>query len=223
MRKLTYCIVLLLCAQVAAAQPAPTRTVPFEGEIVYTVTATGDQSKPFRHMLPTHQKTWLKALCARTQTYGGFVNQTFVYDGFAGATYLLLADSQQAVAVPTVDVRPVVTREPEIVTIAGYRCQKYKVTQCAGRSYNAFVQYVWTTTELRTGVGGPQARGCYVFADVPGFPLKIQTPVTPDGEFDWTLTAQKVTPTCVDLADVLPPATYSKVPFNPNMPVVPAP
>lgn len=195
----------------------------FEGSITYAITAEGDQAKPFARMVPKTQTIWLKDLCARTQTIGGLVNQTFVYDGFAGATYLLVPDSLQAIAVPAADLRPAITREAEVLTIVGYRCQKYKISMCVGRIYNPFVVYVWMAADLRVGVGGPLAKGLYLYNDLMGFPLKIQTPVTPDGDWQWTLTATAVSRQCVNISNLMLPATYTIVAPDPNRAVVPVP
>ena len=73
------------------------------------------------------------------------------------------------------DVKPEITKEDEVITIQGHKCQKYKVVMSVDD--NEVTQYLWVTKDIKISKPkGAKNNGNGMFVEgIDGFPLKKMT------------------------------------------------
>ncbi len=210
---------LLLTAGIAFAQ------TPFQGTLKYDFKFLGEGIEAYEAMLPTGMEINVLKKDILTEVKGGMVAMMMgrtLSKTKKGVSYMI-KDSEETIYVmdpkkmkkdddgeePEVD--PVITKEDESITIAGYECQKYKVIQ--GES----TAYVWSTDKFvmpksknATGGGGGMG-GMISMKGISGTPLKIMT--TQMG-MTVTITASDINMTAPEKSMFKLPKGYSKEPFD---------
>ncbi len=188
----------------------------FEGKITYRVSLSGPEAHPYKRMLPERHTLWLSQRGARTLVESQLFQQSIIFDAWEAKTYML-TDSGSYMVPPQLPYVVKVLRGAETKMIAGYPCRKYTVTLCVPRSNTPLEQTLWVAPALLpTAPLHPGAAGLYLYAGIPGYPLQVESAVSPDADLVLTLTAERITPECVPMEPTqLPPNTYL-LPFNPR-------
>jgi hypothetical protein len=170
---------ILMFAAVAIAQN------PFQGTIKYEFKFMGEGIEAFQAMMPTGMELNVLKSDISTEIQGGMVAMMMgrtISKTKKGISYMI-KESEETIYVmdpkkmkneeEEVAEEPVVTKEDEVINIAGYECQKYKVVQGENTTY------VWATDKFvlpkGESSGGGGMSGMVNMKGVSGTPLKVST------------------------------------------------
>lgn len=158
---------------------------PFQGTIKYEFKFMGEGIEAFQAMMPTGMEINVLKSDISTEMQGGMVAMMMgrtISKTKKGIGYMI-KESEETIYVmdpkkmksdegEEVKEDPVVTKEDEVINIAGYECQKYKVVQGENTTY------VWATDKFilpqGTSTGGGMS-GMVNMKGVKGTPLKVST------------------------------------------------
>ncbi len=176
---------LLVIASTAFAQS------PFQGTIKYDFNMDGEGIEAYKAMLPTGMEITVLKTDVITEIKGGMAAMAMgrtITKTKTGISYMI-KDSEETIYVmdpakmkkegddDAAAADPTVTKEDEVLTIAGYECQKYTVVSQTPQGENT--SYLWTTDKFaipksEKSAGGGMS-GMLDAKGVPGTPLKIMT------------------------------------------------
>lgn len=222
-------LITMMLALVFATSAANAQEV-FQGTLQYDFKFSGEGIEQAQAMLPTGMQLQVRKSDVIVEMQGGMMAMMMgkiITYGKKGKTYMI-KDSEETIY--TMDPEkmkgddeeekadPVITKEDETLTIAGFECQKYKVV--AETAQGEVTQYVWVTDKIKMpeskggsgGVAGGMS-GSLSMKGLPGMPLKTmvnQGPVTV------IMTAKKVDNTMPDKSLFKLPKGYDKEEFDMN-------
>jgi Domain of unknown function (DUF4412) len=179
---------------------------PFQGTIQYKMDFAGEGVESMQAMLPTGMVIAVLKTDVMSELQGGMaamMSGRTITKTKNGISYTV-KDSEEKIYVtdpekmkgdgdPTeANIKPQVTKEDEVITIAGYECQKYKVVANTPRGEST-AYYVWTTDQFvipKSSHGaGSNISGMMNIEGVSGTPLKI---MAEQGPVTVTITADEV-------------------------------
>lgn len=214
----TFFWALLLISTTAFAQ------TNFQGTMKYDFNFMGEGIEAYQAMLPTGMELKVLKTDVLMEIQGGMAAMAMgrtLSKTKTGVTYMI-KDSEETIYVmdpkaakdeePTAD--PVVTKEDEVITIAGYECQKYKIVGQTPQGENT--SYVWVTDKFSipkssASGSGSGMSGMLDIKGVKGTPLKVMT--TQMG-MTVTVTTKEVSMTAPDKKLFKLPKGYAKEPFD---------
>ncbi|MFM2375287.1 MAG: hypothetical protein RLZZ165_384 [Bacteroidota bacterium] len=178
---------------------------PFQGTIQYKMDFIGEGMESMQAMFPTGMVIAVLKTDVMVELQGGMAAMMMgrtIMKTKKGISYMV-KDSEEKIYVmdpekmkgdedPTeANVKPQVTKEDEVITIAGYECQKYKVVTHTPQGEST--AFVWTTDQFaipKSSRGaGSSISGMMDMEGVSGTPLKI---MTEQGPVTVTFTADEV-------------------------------
>lgn len=186
-------LITLLLAIVFAAGAANAQE-SFQGTLKYDFKFSGEGVEQAQAMLPTGMEMKVRKSDMTVEMQGGMMAMMMgkiIVHGKKGKSYMI-KDSEETIYVMDPESMkddegdspdPTITKEDETVTIAGYECQKYKVTMETPQG--EVTQQVWVTDKIKLpqgsgGAGGGLTSGL-TMKGLPGLPLKTmvnQGPIT---------------------------------------------
>jgi hypothetical protein len=196
-----------------------------QGTLKYEFNFMGEGIEAYQAMLPTGMEMKILKTDVLVEIQGGMaamaMGRTLIKTK-TGVSYMI-KDSEETIYVmdPSKDPKeedatetdPTVTKEDEVITIAGYECQKYKVVAQTPEGENT--SYVWITDKFTTpkaeGGGGAGMSSMLDIKGVKGTPLKVMT--TQMG-MTVTVTVKEVIKTLPDKKLFKLPKGYAKEPFD---------
>jgi hypothetical protein len=219
-------LITMMLALVFATSAANAQEV-FQGTLQYDFKFSGEGIEQAQAMLPTGMKLQVRKSDMIVEMQGGMMAMMMgkiITYGKKGKSYMI-KDSEETIY--TMDPEklkgdddgdtpdPVITKEDETLTIAGYECQKYKVV--AETAQGEVTQYVWVTDKIKmpeskggSGMSGGMGANLSM-KGLPGMPLKTmvnQGPVTV------VMTAKKIDNTVLDKSLFKLPKGYDKEEFD---------
>ena len=206
-KKLTIVLFSVLCFNQLKAQDF------FSGSILFDLEYEGDMMEMFSAMMPSSYLFNFQESKMSFEMTGGVAalmgGMRFITDNTQGVTYMLSEkdkvayemkhqELQESLAGQSTQAKPEVKKLDEIITIAGYQCQKYEVITKADDGSTA-TQYMWVTPEIKVTQPGK-----YTIANMPnnfiaseeidGFPLKIISEIVSQGvQLTMVMTASEIT------------------------------
>jgi len=192
----------------------------FEGTIAYSFKLTGDMAEQVASFMPTGYTIKTKGNNSLVAMEGGMMAAmgTILHDGAADVTYMLDKTNKKALKMKAdkneVEPEVKVTKEAEVVEIAGYRCQKYKVIMTTDEG--SVTQYIWAASDLKvtpSKSGSGNMSGISFIKGIDGAPLKIVS--TQEQLGTMIITATKVTPENLDASLFRVPEGYKVEDFDP--------
>jgi hypothetical protein len=222
MKKISLLIgALFFSATIALGQAA------FQGTIKYDFKMMGEGIEAYQAMLPTGMEITVLKTDVISEIKGGMAAMAMgrtITKTKTGISYMI-KDSEETIYVMDPEkmkkdedpnepkTEPVVTKEDETITIAGYDCQKYKVVNQTPQGEST--AYLWTTDKFAipksaksTGSG---MSGMLDTKGVPGTPLKI---MTSQMGMTVTITANEVSTKAPSKALFKLPKGYAKEDFD---------
>ena len=164
---------------------------PFQGTIKYDFNMTGEGIEAYQAMLPTGMEITVLKTDVISEIKGGMAAMAMgrtITKTKTGISYMI-KDSEETIYVmdpakmkkdgdeDATETDPVVTKEDEVLTIAGYECQKYTVVSQTPQGEST--AYLWTTDKFSIPKSSKGANsgmsGMLDAKGVPGTPLKIMT------------------------------------------------
>jgi Domain of unknown function (DUF4412) len=196
----------------------------FQGTMKYEFNFMGEGIESYQAMLPTGMEMKVLKTDVLLEVQGGMAAMAMgrtLAKTKTGITYMI-KDSEETIYVmdPSKDKKdeepaadPVVTKEDEVITIAGYECQKYTVVSQSPQGEST--SYVWVTEKFsipKAAQGsGSGMSGMLDIKGVKGTPLKVMT--TQMG-MTVTITAKEISTTAPDKKLFKLPKGYAKEPFD---------
>lgn len=196
----------------------------FQGTIKYDFKFMGEGIEAYEAMLPTGMDMKVYKTDILVEVQGGMAAMAMgrtLSKTKTGISYMI-KDSEETIYVmdpaakkdeePAEPSKPVVTKEDEVITVAGYECQKYKVV--ANTPQGESTTYVWVTDKFVIPKSENSGGGMSGMLDVEGLngtPLKVMT--TQMG-MTVNLTASEVSTTVPDKKLFKLPKGYAKEPFD---------
>lgn len=201
---------------------------PFQGTLTYKMELLGEGMEAYQAMMPSAISISVLKSKTRLEYEGGMMAAmlgTMLTDNKKGITYMIKESDEMIYvmdpkkmnegAEDAPEAESVITKEDEVIDIAGYSCQKYKVVQNGPMGEQ--VSYAWVTDKYvmpkSEGSGAGMGGGMVSVKGLPGMPLKM---MTEQGPMTVALTAQKVDLTTPSKADFKLPKGYKQEPFDPN-------
>ncbi|MEM0995673.1 MAG: DUF4412 domain-containing protein [Bacteroidota bacterium] len=218
-------IITLLLAIVFSAGAA-TAQETFQGTLNYGFKFSGEGIEQAQAMLPTGMEMIIRKSDVIVEMQGGMMAMMMgkiLTLGKKGKTYMI-KDSEETIYVMDVEKmkddagdapKPKITKEDETLTIAGYECQKYKVTMETPQG--EMTQQVWVTDQIKLpkseGAGGPGGglTSGLTMEGLPGLPLKT---MINQGPITVIMTAKTVDPGVPDKKLFKLPKGYDKEEFD---------
>ena len=187
-KTLFYLLALLLMTGSAFAQK------PFEGTLTFDFKFLGEGADQIAAFAPTAMVYQVRGSDMTLEIQGGMMAAMMgkiLINGKTEETYMIkdaeqtayrIVQSEEDKAEEKTEIASKVTKEDEIITIMGYKCQKYKVVIDA--QGEEVTSYVWATEELK--ITPPKktdgmVKGSLNMKDVPGIPLKKMTTLNMGG------------------------------------------
>jgi Domain of unknown function (DUF4412) len=216
MRKLTALILACVATLAAWAQ------TPFQGTLNYSWKFMGEGVEQFEAMMPTGSVLKVRGKDSRFEMEGGMLSAMMgdiLAIGKKGEAYMLKDDESTAYKMKKDDkeegeeIAPVITKEDEVIQIAGYDCQKYSVTTSADGM--EITQYVWVNEKFTMPeAGGGGMLGATSVKGVKGLPMKI---MVNQGPMTMVMTVTSVDLTLPEKALFKVPKGYKIEDFDPAM------
>ena len=173
----------------------------FQGTITYDVKITGENANMYAGMMPNKYVFKIRNSEMRMRMEGGMMAGMFgdVLVDQSGSVFLINENKQSAQKVVNQanqkkeelnDTAIKVTKLGEVVTIAGKKCQKYKV-EINNSEKTKEVEWIWSCADMQITSSDKDAMMVPKLArkGIDGFPLKIMT--TKEG-MTMTMTATSV-------------------------------
>lgn len=224
MKKLiTYVLALVMTFGLVQAQET------FQGTLQYNFKMMGEGVEQYQAMLPTGMSMTVLKSDMIMEMQGGMMQMMMgkiLVQGKKGKSYMI-KDSEETIYVMDPEkmkqgdeddketAEPVITKEDEVVTIAGYECQKYKVE--VETAQGPATQYVWVTDklkmpEMKSSGGGLSGMSSGIsMKGLPGIPLKT---MSTQGPMTVIMTASKVDTKAPSKKLFKLPKGYSKEEFD---------
>lgn len=206
MKLLQYTLALLLIFngyKSLAQTGQASETSHFEGTIIYGFELSGDKASMLQSFLPENMTFRFRSTDMAMNIEGGIMSNmgNIIYKGEKNEAFMIDKSAQKVykLSSKSKDMKPqepVVVKEAEIITIAGYPCQKYKVAT-RDKEGKAQISYLWATEKLQLkkpaqNSGVAQQLQSFTIKGVKGVPLKMMNTQANLGTV--VLTATKVTP-----------------------------
>lgn len=221
MKKLfTFLFVIAVSVTALNAQDA------FQGTLKYDFKMMGEGVEQFQAMLPTGMEMAVRKSDMTVEIQGGMAAMMMgkiLVKGKKGKSYMI-KDSEETIYVMDPkknddgadDVKPEITKEDETINIAGYECQKYKVT--TETAQGPVTQYVWVTEKLKMPEmkGNASMGGMGSSLSVKGLPGMALKTMAVQGPMTIIVTATKVDKNVPDKSNFKLPKGYSKEEFDMN-------
>lgn len=197
----------------------------FEGRITYGIKMLGEGADQYAAFMPESYEYAISGDKISFKMNGGMVALMmgrFIVDQKAGVSYMI-KDSEQIAYKITADseenelTKPRITKLDEIITVAGYKCQKYEMVVIDKDSGEEVKTYVWVTDQIKVAVSKNakmKAGGDIFIEGIDGFPLKMMTLM---GEMSMVLTATNVKKEAIDKSEFIVPKDYEIQDFDPAM------
>jgi len=185
----------------------------FEGVVTYEIKATGDMAKQIEGMLPSKQIMKMKTDKIRTITEGGMSPMDIIADTKTGSSIMIMHADKIYYNVPTPkddkkEPKPKVEKTTETATVAGYKCEKYKI-ESENEMLGTTTTYVWATKDLKFDKGKAATNN---MEGVEGFPMKIMMDM---GMFGMTFTAKTVESKTLSADEFKIPKGYKEEKYDP--------
>lgn len=199
----------------------------FQGTLKYGFNFMGEGIEAFQAMFPTDMEIAVLKTDLSVEVKGGMAAMAMgrtITKTKTGMSYMI-KDSEETIYVmdpnkqkdtdpAESEAKPEVTKEDEVLTLAGYECQKYKVVSNSEQGEQ--IAYVWVTDKLTlpkssTGASKNGMSGMLNIDGVPGTPLKVMT--TQMG-MTVTITAKEVDSKAPDKKLFKLPKGYAKEDFD---------
>jgi hypothetical protein len=199
----------------------------FQGTMKYDFSFQGEGIEAYQAMLPTGMEISVLKTDVLMEVKGGMAAMAMgrtLSKTKTGVSYMI-KDSEETIYVMDpakakkdedpneAKAEPVVTKEDETLTIAGFECQKYKVVSGGPQGEN--VAYVWVTdkyklpkSEVSSGNG---MTGMLDIKGLPGMPLKV---VTTQMGMTVSITANEISTKLPDKKLFKLPKGYAKEEFD---------
>lgn len=199
----------------------------FQGTLKYGFNFMGEGIEAYQAMFPTDMEIAVLKTDLSVEVKGGMAAMAMgrtITKTKTGVSYMI-KDSEETIYVmdpakqketdpAAEEAKPEITKEDEVLTLAGYECQKYKVVTNGEQGES--VAYVWVTDKLmlpkskvESNKGGMS--GMLDIKGVPGTPLKVMT--TQMG-MTVTITAKEVDAKAPDKKLFKLPKGYAKEDFD---------
>ena len=198
----------------------------FQGTLKYDFKFTGEGVEQAAAMLPTGMEMKVRKSDMTVEMQGGMMAMMMgkiLVHGKKGKSYMI-KDSEETIYIMDPEKmkddegdapEPTITKEDETVTIAGYECQKYKVTMETPQG--EMTQQVWVTDKIKlpqgSGAAGGGLTSGLTMKGLPGLPLKT---MINQGPITVVMTAKKVDTQVPDKSNFKLPKGYDKEEFDMN-------
>lgn len=217
MKKVSLLFVLAFLAFTSFAQ------TPFQGTLKYSWKVMGEGVEQYEAMMPTGHTLKVRGSDTRFSMEGGMLSAmmgNIVSQGKKGVTYMIKDDESTAYKMKAEEAKeevadPVVTKEDEVIQIAGYDCQKYSVVSTV--SGMEMTQYVWVNEKwtMPSGNGASSMMGGgSSIKGIKGVPMKI---MVNQGPMTMVMTVSSVDLTVPAKTEFKVPKGYKVEDFDPNM------
>jgi hypothetical protein len=215
MKKLTFLFLFAALAVCAVAQ------TPFQGTLNYSWKFMGEGVEQFEAMMPTGSVLKVRKGDTRFSMQGGMLSAMMgdiLTLGKKGEAYMIKTDESTAYKMKNEKkeedgTEPVITKEDEVIQIAGYDCQKYSATTTVDGV--EVTQYIWVNEKFTMPAGsGGGMMGSGGVKGIKGLPMKI---MVNQGPMTMVMTVTSVDLTAPDKAEFKLPKGYKIEEFDPGM------
>lgn len=196
----------------------------FEGSIVYSFELSGEMATMLKTFLPESMTIRVRENDMLMSLDGGIMAAMgkFLMLGDKNEVYMIDDSKKKVMKVPPRSKElktqePVVVKESEVITIAGFPCTKYRVGT-RNKDGNARISYIWATEKLqfpgkKSPSNGNEQFQNFMLKGVKGVPLKMINQHPQLGTI--TLTATRVNPEKAPPGLFTLPSDYSMEEFDP--------
>lgn len=215
---------LLLVSLVYGQNQNTSTARQFEGSIVYSFELTGEMATMLKTFLPESMTILVRENDMLMSLDGGIMAAMgkFLMLGEKNEVYMIDDSKKKVMKVPPRSKElktqePVVVKEGEIITVAGFPCTKYRVGT-RDKEGNARISYIWATDKLqlpgkKLASNGSEQFQNFMLKGVKGVPLKMINQHPQLGTI--TLTATRVNPEKPASSLFILPSDYSVEEFDP--------
>lgn len=196
----------------------------FEGTIKYSFELNGDMATMMKAFLPESMTFRFKGQNMAMSIDGGIMasmgnilflgekNEAFIIDKSAKKILKMNPKSKELKPAP-----PIVVKEAEVITVAGFPCQKYRIST-RDKAGNAKISYLWATDKLQlpklnNPTGAADQFRNFTIKGVNGIPLKMSSNDPKMGNI--ILTAISINPEKVAESFFILPDDYTLEEFDP--------
>ncbi len=220
MKKLFNLIAILLISLTTFAQ--------FEGKIVFDSKLMGEGAEQMQAFMPKSYVYHVKGNDLLFKMNGGMAAMMLgeiLIDGDKQTSYMMKHAEKKAIKITGDEVaddndsgpKPNIVKEDEMLTIAGYKCQKYRVE--VGSGEDKMTQFIWVTSDIKIKPpkkGAPKTMKSVFVDGIDGFPLKIMVSMNALGaNLTMTMTAIEVDENKLDKAKFKIPDGYTVEDMDP--------
>lgn len=195
----------------------------FEGKIKFETKYMGEGADQMAAFAPTGTTYYFRGSDLRLEMEGGMAAAmmgAILVKGDEEQAYMLKDSEKKALRMKSDEddeeeeeededeVKPEITKEDEVITIQGHKCQKYKVVMTMDE--NEVTQYLWVTKDIKISrPKGAKNNGNGMFVDgIDGFPLKKMTTMDMMGMSITTIE------TAVEIDDSKPTKSLFEIPSD---------
>lgn len=222
MKIIFLCLLLITGTQVSAQNQS--NSSHFEGSIIYSFELSGDMAGMLQTFLPESMTFRFKNSDMAMSIEGGVMAKMgdILFLGEKNEAYMIDRPNKKVMKISpkSKDFKPsapVVVKEAEVISIAGFPCHKYKVAT-RDKEGNAKISYLWATEKLTLKNNGSSDGASDQFRNftikgVKGIPLKMVNTQANLGTV--TLTAIRVNPELLPDSNFSIPTGFSVEEFDP--------
>jgi hypothetical protein len=197
----------------------------FEGRIVFGISVEGKGADQMAAFMPTSYEYLMADGNMRMKMNGGMSaammgdvvvlgeeEKVYMVKDADKTAYLMPSDDEEENDVSDTQVE----KMNETAEIAGYTCEKYKVTMKTESPPGNTTQFMWVTKDLKVGrpKGAEKSNGSLFVAGVEGFPMKVETKTM---GMTMIMTVEEVEKKSVPASTFEIPSDYEVKDFNPAM------
>lgn len=216
------CLLLITGTQVSAQNNSSASH--FEGSIIYSFELSGDMAAMLKSFLPESMTFRFKNSDMAMSIEGGVMAKMgdILFLGEKNEAYMIDKPNKKVMKISpkSKDFKPsppVVVKESEVITIAGFPCNKYKIA-IRDKEGNAKISYLWATEKLTLKKNGSSEGAAEQFRNftikgVKGIPLKMVNTQANLGTV--TLTASRVIPEQLSNSYFTIPTDFAIEEFDP--------
>lgn len=201
----------------------------FEGKIVFESKLQGEGAEQLAAFAPKSYVYQVKGNDLLFKMNGGMAAMMLgeiLVHGNDQTSYMLKHADKKAIKITGDEVaedktgeKPNVIKEDEVIRIAGYACQKYRVE--TGEGEGKATQYLWVTKDIKIKPpkkGAPKTMKNVFIEGLDGFPLKIKVDTDAMGaRLTMTMTAIEVDKSKLDKSLFKIPSDYVVEDLDPAM------
>ncbi|MCB9230417.1 MAG: DUF4412 domain-containing protein [Bacteroidia bacterium] len=225
MKKLFFTLTAFLLLFAASTQAQN----KFEGKVVFETKYMGEGVDQFAAFMPSGMTYYFKGSDLRLEMNGGMAAAmmgAILVKGDEGVSYMLKESEMVAYKIKKEDgeddeemeAKPTITKEDEVITIQGHKCQKYKVVMVT--EGNEVTQYLWVAEDIKVKKpkGAKDTGNTILIEGIDGLPLKKMTTMDMMGmSFTSVETCVKLDTGKQDKSLFEVPSNYKVEDFDPSM------